>query len=492
MIQITRSIARQFRAVLRRSAPSGSPRSVRPALVLQAGNDGLRIRSGYADVAVELHQRGAHSSAMLALSSAALDDFEGKQDSNVTLIQKAPSTVEARWEDGGVPQCREYAAIHADRLSAFPAEPRRFTPFDASFLKAFDAAAQTASRNHVRIAFSRLQLRGESGEIIGTDGRHLLIQRGFSFPWKESILVPALGVFGISEFCNAGVVAVGKTDTHICIRVGPWKWFLQIDKASSFPRIDQVIPKRSRNGTDFHTDPQDAAFLLQALPELLGHEQENADITIDLNGNIAIRGKDEKNGSVTELVLSRSKATGPPIRLVANRQFLLNAARMGLGDFHVVKPSAPVVARDRNRIYVFVPLNEEEAIPPTKNAVYINSAGPIEEPQQQPSSPRRTRTMPSPQPNGPVVEQPTHPRKPKIVPSPQPNGHANGAHDVPTRGERPVAIADLIAEAEELRTVLADAQSRVARLLSSLKMRRRDSRVMQQAVQSLKQLKLGI
>ena len=83
------------------------------------------------------------------------------------------------------------------------------------------------------------------------------------------------------------------------------------------------------------------------------------------------------------------------------------------------------------------------------------------------------------------------------MPLPTNNGHAsNGTPpDAPSRGERgerSVAIADLIAEAEELRTVLADASGRLARLLSGLKQHRRDSRAMQAAMQSLKQIKLGI
>ena len=79
------------------------------------------------------------------------------------------------------------------------------------------------------------------------------------------------------------------------------------------------------------------------------------------------------------------------------------------------------------------------------------------------------------------------------MPLPTNNGHAsNGTPEPPGRGERSVAITDLITEAEELRTVLADASGWLARLLSGLKQHRRDSRAMQAAMQSLKQIKLGI
>jgi hypothetical protein len=49
---------------------------------------------------------------------------------------------------------------------------------------------------------------------------------------------------------------------------------------------------------------------------------------------------------------------------------------------------------------------------------------------------------------------------------------------------------ELITEAEELRTVMADASARLSRLLAGLKQHRRQSRAVQAAVHSLKQLQL--
>ena len=51
-------------------------------------------------------------------------------------------------------------------------------------------------------------------------------------------------------------------------------------------------------------------------------------------------------------------------------------------------------------------------------------------------------------------------------------------------------IAELIAEAEALRTVMLDASARLSHLLSGLKQHRRQSRAVQAAMHSLKQLKL--
>ena len=86
MIELTRSLARQFRAVVRQSLP---PRSVRPAtpptIALEASAEGLFLRAHLGDVAIEYHQVGAFSSKSLTLPLTALDDFEGRSQEKVRL-----------------------------------------------------------------------------------------------------------------------------------------------------------------------------------------------------------------------------------------------------------------------------------------------------------------------------------------------------------------------------------------------------------------------
>ena len=75
--------------------------------------------------------------------------------------------------------------------------------------------------------------------------------------------------------------------------------------------------------------------------------------------------------------------------------------------------------------------------------------------------------------------------------APQSNAHpAHHTADASAHSQRSLSIVDLIAEAEELRTVVIDASSRLSRLLTGLKQHRRQSRAVQAAMQSLKQLKL--
>lgn len=58
MIEITRTLARQLRAVFRKAVPRSEGRGPRPPLTLHAGRDGLRVRTHHPEVAVEFHQPG--------------------------------------------------------------------------------------------------------------------------------------------------------------------------------------------------------------------------------------------------------------------------------------------------------------------------------------------------------------------------------------------------------------------------------------------------
>ena len=75
--------------------------------------------------------------------------------------------------------------------------------------------------------------------------------------------------------------------------------------------------------------------------------------------------------------------------------------------------------------------------------------------------------------------------------APPSNGQAaHHASETTANSQRSLSIVDLIAEAEELRTVVLDASARLSRLLAGLKQHRRQSRAVQAAMQSLKQFKL--
>ena len=79
----------------------------------------------------------------------------------------------------------------------------------AGFLAALHEATRSAARDGVRFALQRVLLSGSKGEVVASDGRQLLVQGGFSFPWTADLLVPATGLFGCKELNADSPVQVG-------------------------------------------------------------------------------------------------------------------------------------------------------------------------------------------------------------------------------------------------------------------------------------------
>jgi hypothetical protein len=71
------------------------------------------------------------------------------------------------------------------------------------------------------------------------------------------------------------------------------------------------------------------------------------------------------------------------------------------------------------------------------------------------------------------------------MPTPQRNGEENG-----NTSPEQMSLAEVIAEAEALRLLLSEASGRTARLMAALKHQRRQTKAVQQAMHSLRQIKL--
>jgi hypothetical protein len=429
--------------------------------------NGLVLQACQGDLALRYHLEGARPPDAIAFRASVLAEFEGRRDEPVELEQVAFGKGQARWTDGGVPRVIDLETVVPDSAPAFPTLPKQFTPMPAEFIQALDEAAKTTARESVRFALARIQLQGKTGEIVATDGRQLLVQGGFAFPWTDTVLVPRVPAFGIRELANEGKVAVGRTKTHVAVQLGPWTFLLAIDTRSRFPDVDGAVPRVTSGASRLHLDPQDAAFLAANLPKLPGSDHDKSPITLDLHTPVALRGRDEKRGQVTELVLARSTASGPPLRLCTNRSYIVRAVKLGFTEVDVPGADKPLVCRDGPRVYVWMPLERTAAISDGPDTQRINST---EVPAPTSTEPERRETpMPAPQTNDHVPN----------------DGRTNGSVD-PERW----SIAEVIAETETLRGLLHDASARTARLLTALKHQRRRSRAVQQAMQSLKGLQL--
>jgi hypothetical protein len=425
--------ARRFRAVVQKCRP---PRSRDPApLVFARARDGtLTLFANLNDVAVAL---AVPAAGRTGWAVASLDDLDR------TDALGRPARFDAPRKD----------AQPVPRVPPLPDELAQMSPM---LLGALHEAGRTAARDPGRYAVTRIQIKGGAGQVIGTDGKQLLVQGGYTFPFAGDVLVPALPVFGSKELSAEGEVRVGRTDTHLVVAVGPWTVWLALDAGGRFPDVDGVIP-RSRLATTVEVgDPVAAAAVVKILPVA----DDDEALTLDLGPRLILRVRGDTGAPPLEAIVPDTTVSGPPMAVAVHRRQLVRALDLGFRAFRFASPERPWVASDPTRTYLAVTLNPECVVPPADRADV-----------------RPPRLDPEPIPQAPTPEDPM----------PAPNGSSTNGHPGPDGAADP---ADVLHPAETLKADLADAHASATPLVAPLKTHRRQRRTVESALASLRSLRL--
>jgi hypothetical protein len=485
-ISITRRLIYQLRAVMRRGFGSRSPG---PAVCFTAAAGTLSVKAGTYDIAVAYTGPGDGTAEGLWLPFEFLADCEGKKDDPVELTAASKGRVTAQWRDGSVPQIVRYEAKAPAGADKFPAVPPTLVENPSRILQALADAADTCDPESIRFALGHIQLRGEHGTIVATDGRQLLVQNGFQFPWTGDLLVPRSKVFASAELPHDLPVQVGKAENWVAIGVGPWVIYLAVNVDGRFPDVLRQIPNADAVRARCSFGQADADFLIETLPRLPSDDDYNHAVTLDLNGQIAVRAKGPDSPRPTEVVLRGASFSGEPMRLNINRKYLLRALRLGLREVNVTGDKSAILACDATRKHVFMPLGPESAIPPAEDAVRIESPMAVNA-SHPPVKPKRRTAK--------VSTSATNPDPSGGQPAPA-NGHAKANSHTKTNGQARKAtgaqqdIDGLMEQADTLRMALRDALLKTNELLKGLKRHRRQSRALQNTIAMLRQLKtLGV
>jgi hypothetical protein len=394
----------------------------------------------------------------VTVTLADLDAVEGASGV-ATLDPAGPGAVTARWDAGPAPRTAKLDTFESHRT--WPEEPEHLAALPPTFPAALHEVGRSAARDPGKYAVTRVQVRGAAGELCGTDGKQALVWGGFSFPFADDLLVPAVPLFGSKELRGERAVSIGLAKDWLFLVIGPWQVWLAVDRQGRFPDVHAAAPRACP--TRVAVDDRDAAELLHALPRLPGAEGEPRPVTLDLGATALVRARDDRTGEAAEVRLARSAVTGPPARVVLGRDHLGRALALGFRDLRASTPERPVAFRDPNRLFLCATLGPAAAAAPAGDPT--------------PAAP--AAAVPSP-------PTPTHPDRRTPVPArdnlpPDRNGHPAPAADP----------SDPVAEAEALRADLADAAARAHRLVAMLKQYRKERRSLQAAWSSLKQLNLG-
>jgi len=371
-----------------------------------------------------------------------LEEVEGAAV-EITVAEKNGT---ACWEGRDGPKTLAFEVLESDAHGEMPALPEQLSPISPAILSALHECGKAAAREPSRYALQRVQVNGKASCVTATDDKLALIVRGFTLPFRESILVPALPVFGIKELTGESEVRIGRTKEHLAIVAGSWTILLTIDAAGRFPDVAGVIPK-SPDSSVIGIDERDAAELLAALPEWPDSSDGVGAVTLEVEKGIACRARNDETGEVREFRLSRSTCAGPDFRVALERRHLARALSLGCLSFRLA-PDKPLVAENGDRTLIAVTLGDSHIVSGSRPELEI------------PALETNRRLLPmKPEPNG-------------IEPPLRWNGTGDGI--------------DPLVEAEAMRAALAQAVTHASRLVQAIHRLGRQRKVLENAWSSLK------
>jgi hypothetical protein len=489
LLTISRQLAKQIRSVIRRALQI-SPSQTGQIVWLISDDTGLRIRAQNHHGIVEFHQPGSAAADTVPISLEALAMCEGtRADETVSIERRPDGHIILRWDDRGVAQQFSFDAknLNPDPPPLLPASWGSNPP---SLLGALDIAMRMTATNPTRNAIDCVQLRPVEGRIAATDSRQMLVQTGFSFPWQHDVLVQRSPAFRCRELASDQPVEVGVTDKHFVVRSGAWTVWLALEKHGRFPEIGQVIPAVDSAKTRLRLTDSDVEYLLNVIPRLPQEQPDNPRVTLDLNGRIALLARGAEPSPVTQVILSNSTRQGEEARLDTDREFLARAAELGFREFELREPDSPIVCRDERRTYLWTPIIEVPAIVVGPDAVRLES------PISANATHRPTRHLPPPRrPHSSNQERTTsrmsHNRIAATLsgsPPPSSNGSVSASVEPTEAGDQSTSFVSVLREAEAVKTSLRAAHSQVSRLIVALKRHRRQTKLMQTTLASLRQL----
>jgi hypothetical protein len=474
LISIPHSTISAFKSVLRRAGIRTSGTIREPVIRFDANSSGLRLRSFTSEVGVELRQEGndVHKSFQIPLS--ALADCDGHGSSPVILEPTRDGQANLRWQTGAIPQERSVALEPIDAKNPLPEPPDEFTTNPPGLRRALHDAMLCTDRESSRYALGCIQLRGQAGRIAATDGQQMLVQNGYEFPWQEDCLISASRIFDSAEFPKDQPVGVGKTGDWIVFSIGPWRVYLHTVEGR-FPPAESILKTRNSAAAIVELAPTDQAFLSKSLELLpVAPDDPHRPVTVDLNGQVALRGQRDTAAPPTELILSNSRYSGSPLQVNTNRKYLARALKLGFSEICLSGRDGPVFCDDGQRQYLWMSLNPDGIIPASQTATRVESgtaaaAGPV-------------RLHPTTKPRFKMSTTPRH-EKPT-----EPSRSGDSVKREPHPSADPIASGLALAQAVAVRDSLRDALVKTRELIRAIKREKKHSQIVASTLASLKQL----
>jgi len=407
----------------------------------------------------------------LILSMADLELFTGSGSDRVNFEVLSEKRGRASWKVRDIPASREFDFAESEQK--WPDTPAELTSVPATFLQAMHEAGRSTASDRGKYAMDWIQIRGQAGQLIASDTKQLLVQSGFTFPFEETVLVPAVPIFGAKELLRQSV-SIGFTTPWLCVDVGPWRIWLQHDAELRYPDVFEVVPKALRSQLIFNE--RDVETILEVLAMPLPTGVSSRPVTIDLGEQVYVRIRPDETDEILEAPLPNSRRVGQDAQLVVDSELLGRGLSLGFREFRISSKTRPIHSYDSERMYLCIIGDPMTALPAP-----LDRPATVVEPASRPAlaaleGSHATVVLspsPLPQPSFAVLNS-DH----ALVP----NGSVNLSAD---------GTIDPLTEAEALRLALSDAACRIGRLIAYLKQFGSGPRIVAAASSGLRQLNLS-
>lgn len=480
MLHLPQRVLAECRTVFRKAIAKNEPLAT---VSFDPIPGGVVISARSLSVRVDRLVDGNFSSDPIVAPIALVRDFDGRGSDNVQLSVESDRVV-MEWTESGIVRRRRFP-IPDPSKSPHQDPPLDFhVAGDGSLWQAFVRAGNCTAKEGSRYALHHLQLRGHCGEIVATDGKQLLTEGGFKFPFNENILIPRCALFSYRDIAASPTVDIARTDKHVVFRAGVWRIWLTADTESRFPDTDTIVPNPSAAKATITLDTDDAEYLSNALGRLVPRNKVDQSVEVEFGDRLLVRVPGPDDDPPTELVISRSHVEGEPFHFHSAGELVTHAAQLGFLSWHFFGAGKPILATDGDqRRYVWMPLTKEERPARAKPAPV--SASTIATPVMPASTAAQSKDVSDDRiaPADPVPQETTKGTSmtSKTNETETASRDQNGTDGV----DCPL---DLIQQAEHVRQSLRDATAKVSDLIASLKQQRRQVKAVQATLQSLRQL----
>jgi len=266
-----------------------------------------------------------------------------------------------------------------------------------ALLQAMECASLDETRYILRGAYIDVSDR-KCHSVVGTDGRHLYTSNSFSLALADSIIIPSNKFLGWKEFNNDGEwqIRVGPgTEGHFQISSRRWR-FIHKQIEGNYPNWRQVVPKDS--STTVQVSEEAAAVMANLIPRLPVNPKDiNHTLKLKVERDkLMLLGRGSAEDKWTEAEVPGVKATGKPVTICLNREFVLKALKFGLTELHIQDELSAMRFVSGGKQMVVMPVRPDPTVP-------VKSPEPTPGPQTTPESspvaapePTERNTMPKP------------------------------------------------------------------------------------------------